>query len=146
MTEFVFRNLSVKITPPQGDEGSCTDESVTLVACTPCTDLCTGTVPICEDGISETLSDLLPCPVCQGPGTSPPFMDLFTNIVLSAGDEVAELAVLKARLQRAMGAVDAAEAKARSADGIDPVAGIDALRSQLLGAVAELDEHRGGRE
>ena len=57
MSEFVFKNLSVKVVPDQGAR-FCSDESVTVLACTPCTDLCTGTVPVCDDGLTDLFSDI----------------------------------------------------------------------------------------
>ena len=141
MSEFVFKNLSVKVVPDQGAR-FCSDESVTVLACTPCTDLCTGTVPVCDDGLTDLFSDIGLCPACRGPGTSPGFVDPFTNIVLPAGEVLEELAALRDGLQVAMRAVEVAEEKAQSPEGISRTAGIDALRTRLLGAVAELDEYR----
>jgi hypothetical protein len=64
-------------------------------------------------------------------------------IILPAGDAVTELAALKESLRVAISAVEVAEQKAQSDEGLSVVDGIDFLRSELLGAVAELDEYRG---
>jgi hypothetical protein len=143
MTEFVFRNLSVKVFPVRSNE-FCSDKSLTVVECTPCTELCTGTVlPDCEpctqppESIAITVG-----PYCNGPGTSPGYVDTTTRLILPADDMVAQLATLKASLRLAMSAVEAAEAKVNSPEGLDIVAGVDRVRSELMDAVAELDEYR----
>ncbi len=146
MSEFVFRNLSVKVFPVEGDR-SCPDETVTVVACSPCTDLCTGTYRVCDDLCTHLESiPIVVGPYCRGPGTSPGYVDTQTDIILPAGDAVTELAALKESLRVAMSAVDVAEQKAQSDEGLSVTDGIDRLRSELLGAVAELDEYRGQLE
>lgn len=82
-------------------------------------------------------------PYCRGPGTSPGYVDTHTNIILPAGDAETELAALKESLRVAMSAVEAAEQKVQSDEGLSVADGIDRSRSELLGAVADLDEYRG---
>jgi hypothetical protein len=69
-------------------------------------------------------------------------VDTTTRLILPADDMVAQLATLKASLRLAMSAVEAAEAKVNSPEGLDIVAGVDRVRSELMDAVAELDEYR----
>jgi hypothetical protein len=146
VSQFVFRNLSVKVFPAAAaaEDRACSDESVTVVGCTPCTELCTGTYRVCDDLCTHLESiPIVVGPYCNGPGTSPGYVDTHTNIILGAGDPGAELASLKQSLRVAMSAVEAAEQKAQSGEGLSAVEGIDRLRSELLGAVAELDEYLG---
>ena len=142
MSEFVFRNLSVKVFPVRADQ-ACSDRTVTLVECTPCTHLCTGSFRVCDDGCTHADSvPITKTEFCNGPGTSPGFVDTTTNIILPADDVVTELATLKASLRVAMSAVEVAEQRAQSDEGLSPVEGIDRVRQELMSAVDQLDEYR----
>lgn len=144
MGEFVFRNLSVKVFPVARDEAICSDATVTVMECTPCTELCTGTFTPCDDLCTREPSiPIAVGPVCNSPGTNPGFVDTRTNIILPAGDAVAELASLKNSLRIAMSAVEVCEERLQSDEGFSTGEGIDRLRDELLGAVAELDNYRG---
>ena len=75
------------------------------------------------------------------------YVDPLTNVVIPAGADIrAELASLKADLQRRMAAVDARQQEAENAAKPTSVEQIDDLKSQLLAAVAELDEQRAQME
>jgi hypothetical protein len=152
MPEFMFRNLSVKLDPDVTDTGidpGCgifepfTDIAVchqtcfypnkppTLFACSP---------------VGTTMTNLcgpVSSTVCE-PGTQPGgFVDPDTRIVLPAGADIQqELQVLKSKLQTHMAAVDAKLAEVQRAAKPTSVEQIDALKSHLLDAVAELDQQR----
>lgn len=146
MSEYTFRNLSMKVFPTEVSDRGCVDGTSRVLGCTPCTELCTGTVTPCDDPpLCTAVAESVPIvkgPFCNGPGTSPGYVDTTTNIILPAGDAAAELATLKQSLRVAMSAVEAAEEQVRAGSGLDVVAGVDRLRDQLMGAVAELDEYR----
>ena len=145
MSEFTFRNLSIKVFPTAANELVCQDGVTRVEVCHPCTNLCTGTYTPCDE-THCTLTESIPIvmgPYCNGPGTSPGYVDTTTNIILPAGDAASELAALRQSLQVAMSAVDAAEQQLQSDEGLSATSGIDRLRGQLMDAVAELDEYRG---
>jgi hypothetical protein len=146
MSEFVFRNLSVKVFPTEVADRGCVDGVSRVVGCSPCTELCTGTVTPCDDPpLCTAMEESIPItigPVCNGPGTSPGYVDTHTNLILPAGDPGTELATLKQSLRIAMSAVEKAEQQLESGQGLSVVDGIDRLRGELMGAVAELDEYR----
>jgi hypothetical protein len=147
MSEFTFRNLSVKVFPTEVADRGCVDGVSKVVACSPCTELCTGTYTPCDDPpLCTAMADSIPIvvgPYCNGPGTSPGYVDTHTNLILPVGDAATELAALKQSLRVAMSAVEAAEEQLQSDQGLSVVDGIDRLRDQLMGAVSELDEYRG---
>lgn len=164
MSEFVFRNLSVKVFPAGGGrrqaDRECADQSPsdmcgqcsqtpTCSPCTlgdPCTLWCTET-PTCDrcSGVAFTGAMCLPGtgdPFCEGVScgfTGPRFGRAFLG---QQGDVRAELGALKERLRREMADVEAAERQLENAGRPRSVEEIDELRSELLAAVAELDERR----
>lgn len=146
MSEYTFRNLSVKVFPTEAADRGCVDGVSKVVACTPCTELCTGTYTPCDDPpLCTAMVESIPIvvgPYCNGPGTSPGYVDTHMNIILPAGDAATELATLKQSLRVAMSAVDVAEERIRAGAGLNVTDGIDRLRAQLMGAVAELDDYR----
>ncbi len=142
MSEFMFRNLAVKVFPVTADQ-ACSDRTVTLVECTPCTNTCTGSFRVCDNGCTHEQSiAIVKTEMCNGPGTSPGFVDTTTNIILPADDVVTELATLKQSLRIAMSAVEVAEERARSEEGLSAVEGIDRVRQELMSAVDQLDQYR----
>jgi hypothetical protein len=145
MSEFTFRNLSVKVFPTAANARLCQDGVTKVAVCSPCTDLCTGTYTPCDETLC-TMTESIPIaigPYCNGPGTSPGYVDTTTNVILPAGDAATELAALKQSLEVAMSAVETAEQQLQSDEGLSVTSGIDRLRGQLLDAVAELDDYRG---
>jgi hypothetical protein len=146
MGEFMFRNLSVKLFPVEGEaRQGCQDRSTLVELCTPCTQLCTGTVPPACEHQGCTREPSIPIvvpPHCDGPGTSPGYVDTATHIILPAGDVATELAALKLSLRRSLAVVEAREQDLQAAAKPTSIEGIDYLRAQLLEAVTELDEQR----
>ena len=146
MSEFMFRNLSVKLFPVEGEaRRACEDQATLVEQCTPCTNLCTGTVPPACEHQGCTREPSIPIavgPKCDGPGTSPGYVDTVTSLILPAGDVRTQLAVLKASLQRNLAVVEARERDLETVAKPTSIEGIDRLKAQLLDAVAELDEQR----
>jgi hypothetical protein len=71
------------------------------------------------------------------------YVDPETGVVILPGADIREeLALLKANLQKHMAAVDAKLDEVEKAAKPTSVEQIDALKSQLLAAVAELDQQR----
>jgi hypothetical protein len=147
MSEFMFRNLSVKLYPAEGDARRvCLDPSTivnlcgmcTLQTCGICTQGCTGTVPVVN--------------WCQLVGTTPivcgadgptGYQDAHTNLVIPAvGDLRADLASLKEVLRQQLAAVEVREQQVQAAAKPKSVEEIDQLKSQMQAAMAELDEQR----
>lgn len=159
MPEFMFRNLSVKFYPVDGDNdpGSCTDQTSQWVQieCTwhsmifpACHNTCfdgTYTLPIACDPTSAS-------PVWCGVGSNVQcgfasqdqrFVNPELGLVLPADfDPREQLVQLKSSLQRHMAAVDARLNEVEKAAKPTSVEQIDDLKSRLLAAVAELDEQR----
>ena len=145
MSEFVFRNLSVKLFPAEGEgrplEGDCIDCSrvcTNAFTCGPCTDTPTCAnhpdTAECVDAVSDK--------GCA-PGTIP--CDPFTNIIpikADMGDVRARVAARKEQVHQYLGEIEAGEWQLRARVQPSSVEEIDQLRSQLLAAVAELDEQR----
>jgi hypothetical protein len=149
MSEFVFKNLSVKLFPAEGEarplEGDCIDcsrECTNAFTCGPCTDIPTcaahPATAECEDPVPGH-----PCDRGCAPGTIP--CDDFTNIVpikADVGDILARVAARKEQVRQYLGEIEAGEWQLRARVQPRSVEEIDLLRSQLLAAVAELDEQR----
>ena len=147
MSEFVFRNLSVKLFT---EEAGCPEETGSLVfcgfncsripsVCSPCTQLCTqsGSIdPGCYGRCSLELSCGMYCTLPYTYKTKKAF----------PVDPLTELAVLKDELRRNLAEVEAAEQRLRAARKPKTAEEIDRLKSELLAAVAELDEQRRGME
>jgi hypothetical protein len=75
------------------------------------------------------------------------FIDDRTNVIIPPGTDIGtELSRLKVSLQRKVDAVDARIAEVANAAKPRSVEQIDDLKSQLLAAVAELDEQRAQME
>ena len=176
MPEFMFRNLSVKVYPAERDaEWACIDNTTQLVQvdCSPfqtqcgCTRLITGPHRVCQHtcwaGVPtqpiwcDPKSHQLWCDSTTGNPCGPDshmesFVDALTNVIIPPGTDIRqELAQLKGTLQRKMAAVDARQRDFENAAKPRSVEQIDELKSQLLAAVAELDEQRarmegGGRD
>lgn len=140
MSEFMFRNLSIKLFPVEGEEpGACADRTT----CVPCTHLCTGTIPVCDQACTQVPSiPIAVGPECRGPGTSPEFIDTHGHLILPAGDARTELLALKENLQRRLALVEVGEQRLAAAAKPTSVEEIDRLKAHLLDAVAELDEQR----
>lgn len=173
MPEYMFRNLSVKVYPADRDiQWACVDRTTQLVQidCSPfqtacgCTQYCTGTYQQCHnhtcfDPGSPTVaipcdqrSHLLWCDPTSAHPCGPDsrmgsFVDDLTNVIIPPGTDIRqELAQLKGTLQRKMAAVDARQRDFENAAKPRSVEQIDELKSQLLAAVAELDEQRAQME
>jgi hypothetical protein len=144
--EFMFRNLSVKLFPAEGDALQvCQDRTTQVVDCSPwqtacgCTNLCTGTFA-CQQLCSATPSRMIACDPTTRSGD---WLGPHTEIVLPAdADPRQELALLKDSLQKTMAVVEAKQADLERAAKPTSVEQIDELKTQLLSAVAELDEQR----
>lgn len=153
MSEFVFRNLSVKLFPAEGQprpfEGGCEDsrvmdcdacstECTNMFTCGPCTD-----TPTCGDHpATAECVDALTDEACAR-GTIP--CDSFTNIVplkADVGDIRTRVAARKEQVRQYLGEIEAGERYLESGGKPGTVEEIEQLRSQLLAAVAELDEQR----
>jgi hypothetical protein len=170
MPEFMFRNLSVKLYPageasPAGASqhaafnlvlGCCdcsTPGSYIPVFCGPDSRIqqCGQASTWFCDGASNPGSNMINCInptyICPGLSNNKSFVDPQTIVVIPPGLDVrAELAGLKADLERKMAAVDARQREVENAAKPASVAQIDDLKSQLLAAVAELDDQRARME
>src|SRR5436305_15007400 len=106
MTEFMFRNLSVKVFP--ADNEACADAS-TQQSCTPCTNLITGPPESCDHTCFGAPSiPIVVAPICDGPATNPGYVDSTTNLILPASaDARTELGRLKETLPRHLATVEA---------------------------------------
>lgn len=158
MPEFMFRNLSVKLNPAGGNpQPRSRDRTNFYPDCTPwftyvqCVMACSDnpSVPqICgspdtTDGycVDNTQGE---CDLASRAGG---FIDDRTNVIIPPGTDIgAELSRLKVSLQRKVDAVDARIAEVANAAKPRSVEQIDDLKSQLLAAVAELDEQRAQME
>ena len=172
MPEFMFRNLSVKLYPAAGETGQACGDGTSqpavfhnnpYLAATRCYDGCSiqagslrtvfcgpdSNIQYCAQasGILCDAPSLPACdPVCD-PATTRAYVDPQTKVVLPANADVREeLATLKADLQRKMAAVEARQQEVENAAKPTSVEQIDDLKSQLLAAVAELDDQRGRLE
>jgi hypothetical protein len=149
MSEFMFRNLSVRVYPAAGDvRRICLDPSTVVNMCNgPSTivNVCNG---ICSLGCTMTqpydwcqLVQTFPI-VCGADGPTG-YRDAHTNIVFPAvGDARAGLASLKEALQQQLAAVEAQEQQMQAAARPKSVEEVDQLKSQMQAAMAELDEQR----
>jgi hypothetical protein len=141
MPEFMFRNLSVKVYPFEGGNRlACQDWTTQVINCGPCTQFPATYVQVCPNLCTQTPS----IPIYCDPQSAGPFnVDTHTVTVSpTSGNELEELAVLKDHLQKSMAAVDARQVELQNAARPTSVEQIDDLKSQLLAAVAELDEQR----
>jgi hypothetical protein len=145
MPEFMFRNLSVKLFPAEDEARVCRDRTTQVVDCSPfltacgCTNLCTGTYH-CQQACSATPSHKIACDPTSRSGD---LVTMHTEIVFSAeADPRQELAVLKDSLQKQLAVVEARQADLEKSSMPTSVEQIDELKTQLLAAVAELDEQR----
>lgn len=159
MSEFVFRNLSVKLFPdPSVAAGDpvcvCCSYAFECADCSLCTDQTDTPCSPCTDTPSDD-----PCGPCTGGVTDPPpqcGIDsclngsgcLDTVPIVVAGDETrspeviaAELDELRAELRRAL-RLPAREVQVRVADELPADRRADLLRGALLDAVAEIDRGR----
>src|SRR4051794_15511165 len=106
MTEFMFRNLSVRLFPA-ADE-ACADAN-TQPGCTPCTQLITGPPESCD----HTCFGMPSIPitmkaVCDSALTNPGYVDTTTKIISPVSpDARTELSRLKDDLRRQLAAVEA---------------------------------------
>ena len=169
MPEFMFRNLSVKLYPAAGATGQVCGSGASqpavfrinpFAAATRCYDGCSvqagslvtvycdpsSKIQYCVQG-TGIFCDAPSLPPCDNyPGCDPPtlgYVDPAGQVVLPArGDVRSELATLKADLQRKMAAVEARQQEVENAAKPTSVEQIDDLKSQLLAAVAELDDQR----
>lgn len=132
MSEYVFKNLSVKVFPsaedrcdPLVDQNSVNMGPPVTVCPEPCSIL-TPSVPV----------------VCD-PETTVPYVTPTTTPISPAGDVQAELTVLKGRLNKVLELV---EERIRQPEvAAPPSEEADRLRSHLLAAVEELEGQRSGR-
>jgi hypothetical protein len=141
MTEFMFRNLSVKLFP--ANDEACAD-ATTQPECTPCTHLITGPHESCDHTCFGAPSiPIAVGPVCDGPPTFVNHVDSTTNLISPvSGDIRFELTRLKGDLRRQLAAVAVQEQELLAAARPTTVEQIDMLKAQLLATVAELDEQR----
>lgn len=158
MSDFVFKNLSLKLLPEEGVArqadckccsfvvgcGNCTD-----VTCGPCTNTCTNCTncthgPTCGACTNSATHD--PCGGCT--------CDQFTNPIITKpdanqmpiGDIRAELAAHKERLRQGLAQVEEQELELEARGKPRSLEEIDQLKSHLLEAIAELDEQRAQME
>lgn len=141
MSEFVFRNLSVRLNP----EGTpfptiLCQNGVTTVAC--------GYVVtvLCTSAVTYPRTDLTICqPLPSRIPTDPWTITTITPVITRQSplpDEAAQLQVLKDSLKERIARVEAREEQIHEAFRPSTVEKIDQLKAQLLEAVAELDEQR----
>jgi hypothetical protein len=150
VSEFMFRNLSVKLSPaPANVPGDGAVPVQDAHHCSPCTHLCTATVVACC-GCSAYQSITIVWDT-KSPGTfycdytsnvCDPGYGFDTNFPGTGTDGLQQLAQLRSHLQRSMAVVDARQQEAENAARPKSVEEIDNLKSQLLAAVTELDEQR----
>lgn len=138
MPEFMFRNLSVKLYPAEGNESFDWRNPWTCWA-TPTTQ-----VIYCPDPSTEmSYCDPTSTHFCDSASRWGSFVDPNTAVVIPAGADLRqELTALKANMQKEMAVVDARLAEIESAAKPNSVEQIDSLKSQLLAAVDELDQQR----
>jgi hypothetical protein len=147
MSEFMFRNLSVKLYPAAGDARRvCQDQSTLVNFCGVCT---LQTCGFCTQGCTEAVSVKNWCqlvgttPIVCGVDGPTGYQDEHTNIVIPAvGDVRAELASLKEVLRQQLAAVEVREQQVQAAAKPKSVEEIDQLKAQMQAAMAELDEQR----
>jgi hypothetical protein len=157
VSEFMFRNLSVKLFPsgtdgPAGAGGSpdppifqcvpCSQLSaVTLVGCIPCTQTPTPLV-VCNPGTGfprYCQGTSTPCDGSHFPGAGGDRGNLVFPAFAQSHEQLAQL---RSQLQQSLAVVEAQQQEIEKAAKPRTVEEIDNLRSQLLGAVAELDAQR----
>ena len=148
MSEFMFRNLSVRLYPAGGDVRFCQDRFTQPVDPTifNCPQACTmnpSIVQVCPDpSTRESYCVAVTNRFCDATSQVAQ-IDFLTNIILPANADIrAELGALRADLERKMAAVDARQREYEDAAKPKSVEQIDALKAQMLAAVAELDEQR----
>ena len=175
MPEFMFRNLSVKLYPAGQACGPGTSQQVAFRSPIECCDCSTPAVLSYGPAFCDPTSQIQRCGsgsmffcdypsnsptnrqpncdlpsyyfACEAPTIPKSYVDPLTNVVIPAGADIrAELASLKADLQRKMAAVDARQQEVENAAKPTSVEQIDDLKSQLLAAMAELDEQRARME
>ena len=138
MSEFLFKNLSVKLTP-QADE---TDGG---------TEMCVDRTTNIECGPGHTCGgELLSTPLVPNCGwctlcTFQTCDDNLTNFVIQRGtpDEfLAEVRAHKEQLQRVIGHLEERERQIESGGMPQTVEETDRLRAELVAAIEQLDEHR----
>lgn len=131
MSEYVFKNLSVKVFPSAEDrcDPLVDPDSLKLVPVPVCTAACSlfgNSIPVVCDPESKVL-----------------YVTLTTTPIQFAGDVRAELTALKERLTKVLELV---EERTRQLEvAAPPSEEVDRLRSHLLSAVEELEGQRGGR-
>ena len=171
MPEFMFRNLSVKLYSAGGDAGQACGAGTSQQAvfrnfggcwngcsapatyvrvfCDPDShiQLCGDATTFLCDWPSRPACDPPSLPACDAPTVQRSYVDPLTQVVIPAGSDIREeLATLKATLQRSMAAVEARQQELENTAKPRSVEQIDDLKSQLLAAVAELDEQRARME
>lgn len=172
MPEFMFRNLSVKLYPAGQACGAGASQQVAfnaLIECCDCSSPATympafcgpdSRIQLCGGGGSQWFCDYpsnansgrvpncgYPSYFCPPASNWKSYVDPLTNVIIPPGTDVREeLASLKADLQRKMAAVDARQQEVENAARPTSVEQIDDLKSQLLAAMAELDEQRARME
>ena len=157
MPEFMFRNLSVKLYPAGGDPQLRLRDRTNFTDCTPwftfnqCMLACSDNPSIPQVCGSPDTTDGYCVDNTQGEcdlaSRAGGFVDDRTNVIIPPGTDIrAELSRLKVVLQRKVDAVDTRIQEVENAAKPRSVEQIDDLKSQLLAAVAELDEQRAQME
>jgi hypothetical protein len=132
MSEYVFKNLSVKVFPSAEDRCDPFVDADSLKKPPP--------VPVCTDPCSVLG---LSVPVACDPESRVKYVTPTSTPVELVGDVRAELAALKERLTKVL---DLVEERTRELEvATAPFQEVDRLRSHLLSAVEELEGQRGGR-
>jgi hypothetical protein len=175
MSEFMFKNLSVKLMPAEGEAvkeqcasgpacglncsnvpsvAACTLNCSNVPSIPACTLNCSNvpSAPACTLNCSQAYSvDLYPWWTCNC--TSPVTYVIcggFSNDQLNPRnatvDPATELAALKEQLRQVGSAIQAAEQRITPAGRPRTVEEIDQVKSRLLEAVAELDDQRAQME
>jgi hypothetical protein len=168
MGEFMFKNLSVKLLPVEGERpgdcGDCTDctrctaptacgNCTNCTECTNCT-ICTGVTDCgrctnCTNCSGTT--DCGSCTHCTDPtcgvctcagGTDVPIVSEPFDVGRRGGDLRAELAAHKERLRRVIARVEEEERKLEERSRPQSIEQIDELKARFVEAIAELDEQR----
>ena len=133
MSEYVFKNLSVKVFPSAEDRCDPLVDPNSVNMGPP--------VTVCPEPCSVT--GPLTMPAFCGPESNILYITPRTTPITPAGDVQAELTALKGRLNKVLELV---EERIRQPEVAAPRSEeVDRLRSHLLAAVEELGGQRGGR-
>jgi hypothetical protein len=132
MSEYVFKNLSVKVFPSADDRcDPVVDPNSVNMGPPPtvCQEVCSALGPLTQPAFCDPESRVL-------------YITPMTTPITPAGDVQTELTALKERLSKALELVE--ERIRQPQVAAPPSEEVDRLRSHLLSAVEELEGRRGG--